>query len=145
MKKDVMIFIKGIQDIDGEKDTVELFTRGRYYKRQNALFLSYDEAEDEDPFPTVKTMLKIEGDRRVTMTKSGKRRSQLIIENGLRHQCHYDNGYDDWIMGIQGHGIVNDLEDNGGTLNFKYSMDINAMISSEHEVNIVVKECEENA
>ena len=48
-------------------------------------------------------------------------------------------------MGIQGYGIENGLEDNGGILNFKYSMDINAMFSSENEVNIVVKECEENA
>ena len=58
---------------------------------------------------------------------------------------NYDNGYADWIMGIQGYGIENGLEDNGGTLNFKYSMDINAMFASENEVNIVVKECEENA
>jgi uncharacterized beta-barrel protein YwiB (DUF1934 family) len=79
------------------------------------------------------------------MTRSGKRHQQLIIEKGERHQCHYDNGYADWMMGIQGLAIENGLEDNGGTLNFKYSMDINAMFASENEVNIVVKECEENA
>ena len=104
-----------------------------------------EEMDEEDTEPTMKTLLKIEGDSRVTMTRSGKRNQQLIIEKGERHQCHYDNGYADWIMGIQGYGIENGLEDNGGTLNFKYSMDINAMFASENEVNIVVKECEENA
>ena len=145
MKKDVMIFIKGTQEVDGEKDTIEFMTRGRYYKRRDVLYLAYDEMDEEDTEPTMKTLLKIEGDSRVTMTRSGKRNQQLIIEKGERHQCHYDNGYADWIMGIQGYGIENGLEDNGGILNFKYSMDINAMFSSENEVNIVVKECEENA
>ena len=145
MKKDVMIFIKGTQEVDGEKDTIALATKGRYYKRRDVLYLSYEEMDEDDTEPTMKTLLKIEGDNRVTMTRSGKRNQQLIIEKGERHQCHYDNGYADWIMGIQGYGIENGLEDNGGTLNFKYSMDINAMFASENEVNIVVKECEENA
>lgn len=142
MKKDVMIYIKGIRDIDGDKDTIELYTKGRYYRRNGMYFLSYDEMEEDDVEPTIKTILKVDGTKCVTMTKSGKRKSQLIIENGERHQCHYDNGYDDWIMGIEGSGIENGLKDNGGVLNFKYSMDINTMLTSEHEINIVVKECE---
>ena len=142
MKKDVMIYIKGIRNIDGDKDTIELYTKGRYYKRSGMYFLSYDEMEEDDVEPTIKTILKVDGTKCVTMTKSGKRKSQLIIENGERHQCHYDNGYDDWIMGIEGSGIENGLKDNGGVLNFKYSMDINTMLTSEHEINIVVKECE---
>lgn len=137
-----MIYIKGIRDIDGDKDTIELYTKGRYYRRNGMYFLSYDEMEEDDVEPTIKTILKVDGTKCVTMTKSGKRKSQLIIENGERHQCHYDNGYDDWIMGIEGSGIENCLKDNGGVLNFKYSMDINTMLTSEHEINIVVKECE---
>ena len=137
-----MIYIKGIRNIDGDKDTVELYTKGRYYKRSGMYFLSYDEMEEDDVEPTIKTILKVDGTKCVTMTKSGKRKSQLIIENGERHQCHYDNGYSDWIMGIEGSSIENDLKDNGGILNFKYSMDINTMLTSEHEINIVVKECE---
>ncbi len=137
-----MIYIKGIRNIDGDKDTVELYTKGRYYKRSGMYFLSYDEMEEDDIEPTIKTILKVDGTKCVTMTKSGKRKSQLIIENGERHQCHYDNGYDDWIMGIEGSSIENGLKDNGGILNFKYSMDINTMLTSEHEINIVVKESE---
>lgn len=145
MGTDVVIFIKGTRTVDGESDTVEMMTRGRYYKKKSTLYLSYEEMDEEDSSPTMKTLLKIEGTDRVTMTRSGKRASQLIIERGTRHQCHYGNGFTDWIMGIQGLSIENELEDNGGVLNFKYSMDINAMLASEQEVNIVVKECESNA
>lgn len=145
MGKDVVIFIKGTRSIDGESDTVEMMTKGRYYKKRNARYLAYEEMDEEDSVPTMKTLLKIEGTSCVTMTRSGKRASQLIIEKGERHQCHYDNGFSDWVMGIQGLSIENGLEDNGGVLNFRYSMDINAMLASEQEVNIVVKECESNA
>jgi uncharacterized beta-barrel protein YwiB (DUF1934 family) len=142
MKKDVFIFIKGIQDIDGEKDTIEMLTRGKYYKKKGSWFIDYDEAEEEDAAPTIKTKLQVDGTEKVTMTRRGKRRSQLIIESGTRHQCLYDNGFTDWIMGVQGGEIRNDLKENGGMLNFRYSLDINTVLSSENEVNIVVKECE---
>ena len=39
MGKDVVIFIKGTRSIDGESDTVELMTKGRYYKKRNARYL----------------------------------------------------------------------------------------------------------
>ncbi len=145
MKKDVMIFIKGSQNTDGQKDSIEMMTKGRYYRRNGNYYLSYEEMEEEDTEPTIRTLLKVEGNRCVTLTRSGKRHSQLIIENGERHQCCYDNGFCDWVMGIQGTAIENGLEDNGGVLNFKYFMDINAMLASENEVNIVVKECESHA
>ncbi len=142
MKKDVIIYIKGTQEVDGEKDCIELVTKGCYYKRRDVRYLSYEEMDEEDTEPTMKTLIKVEDNKCVTLTRSGKRRQQLIIENGNRHQCYYDNGYDEWILGIQGSRIENALEDNGGTLNFKYSLDINAMYASENEMNIIVKECE---
>ncbi len=142
MRKDVVIFIKGVQDVEGEKDTIELMTKGRYYKRRDALYLSYEEMDEDDIEPTMKSLIKVEGDKRVTLTRTGKRHQQLIIENGERHQCYYDTGFDDWVMGVQGHNIENKLEENGGTLNFSYSLDINAMHASENEMNIIVKECE---
>lgn len=145
MGKDVLIYIKGTQNIDGEKDSIEMTTTGRYYKKRDARYISYKEMEEDDTDFTIKTLLKVEGNKCVTMTRSGKHRSQLVIENGERHQCYYNNGIADWTMGIEGYEIENDLQDNGGILNFKYSMDINAMLASEHEVNIVVRECKTDA
>jgi len=146
MKKDYLIFIKGTQNVDGEEDTIELLTKGRYYKRQGSWFIAYDELEDDDaPKPTIKTRLQVEGDDKVTMTRRGRPGSQLVIEKGVRHQCHYDTGFADWVMGVQGGRIKSDLGERGGTLDFSYSLDINTMLSSENSVNIVVKECENDA
>lgn len=143
MKKDVVIYIKGKDSVGGEDEKIEFMTAGSYYEKDGAQFLSYEEINDDDHKVT-KTLLKVEEERCVTLTRSGAVKSQLIIEKDRRHQCHYDNGIVDWMMGIEASNIYNDLKDNGGILNFSYSMDINAMLESEHEINIVVKECDNN-
>ena len=45
MKKDAMISIKGIYNVDGSPDTVELLTCGRFYRRNNSYWVSYQETE----------------------------------------------------------------------------------------------------
>lgn len=143
--KDYLIFIKGTQKVDGQEDTIEFLTKGNYYRRGKSWFITYNELEYEDDItPTVKTRLQVEGNK-VTMTRRGSQQSQLIIEGGARHQCKYETGIVDWVMGVQGGEIKSDLKENGGTLDFNYSLDINTALSSENSINIVVKECENNA
>jgi len=91
MKKDVLIDIKGIYRQDGEQDQVELVTTGSYYKRNGDYYIAYDESEMTG-FDGTHTVLRVEGSQRVTLSRSGSTKSQLIIERGVRHQCHYDTG-----------------------------------------------------
>lgn len=143
MKKDVMITIKGIQRSDGDKDVVELFTMGRFYRKNGSYYISYDESEATG-FEGAKTTLKVEQDNRVTMFRSGSMRSQLIIERGVRHQCNYDTGYGSFTIGVLGDKIVSSLTDEGGDIEFQYSLDVNTSLASENEVHINVKQCSES-
>ncbi|MDD2955277.1 MAG: DUF1934 domain-containing protein [Oscillospiraceae bacterium] len=141
MKKDVLITIKGIQYQDEEPDTVELTTVGRFYRRDGTYYISYDESEATG-FEGSKTTLKVEGEGKVTMLRrGGANSSQLIIEKGARHQCLYDTEYGSLMLGISGSRIVSSLGDDGGELNFKYTLDINASMAVENEVIINVREC----
>ncbi|MEG2372570.1 MAG: DUF1934 domain-containing protein, partial [Hydrogenoanaerobacterium sp.] len=87
-----------------------------------------------------KTTLKVEDDGRVTMLRSGPNSSQLIIEQGTRHQCQYETDYGNLIMGVSGSKVSSSLSDTGGDLNFKYTLDFNASMASENEVFVSVKE-----
>ena len=140
MKKEVLITIKGIQRSEGDKDEVELLTTGCYYRRGGHYYIAYDESEVTG-FEGAHTVLKVEDDRRVTMLRSGSVRSQLIVENGVRHQCNYQVAGNSLIIGVSGDSIVSTLTDEGGDLRFKYSLDINTSLTSENEVQIQVKEC----
>lgn len=140
MKKEVLIKIKGTQIINDEADSVEIFTVGNFYKKNGNYYISYEESE-ENGYAGIRTTLKVENNDKVTMLRSGAGKSQLIIENGIRHMCHYDTGFGSMMIGISGNNILSRLNDNGGDVIFKYSMDINSLLASENEVYVNVEEC----
>lgn len=139
MKKDVLIEIKGVYRQDGDEDEVELFTTGSYYKRNGHYYIAYDESEATG-FEGTHTVLKVENSDRVTMLRTGASKSQLIVERGIRHQCHYDTGYGSMMIGVSGDRVVSKLDDNGGNLEFAYSLDVNTLLASENSVYVNVRE-----
>lgn len=138
MKKDVLINIKGIYSIDDEKDTIELFTTGTFSQENGEYTICYDETEATGFEGSHTTLSIIPG--KVTLQRTGTANSQLIIEQGVRHQCHYDVGYGNMMIGISGSKIKHNLTDNGGNLEFHYSMDVNSLFSSENEMYVSIKE-----
>jgi len=139
MKKDVLISIKGVYASDDDRDVIELFTLGQYYKRNGNYYISYEETEATG-FEGSRTTLKVEREARVTMERKGAANSQLIVEQGVRHQCHYDTGLGDMMIGVLGSRIKSDLNDAGGNLVVKYSLDINSLLASENEMYINIRE-----
>ncbi len=138
MKKDVFIKIKGVQQVDDEQDVTELFTQGSFYKKNNNYYITYDESETTG-FSGSKTTLKVEGNDKVTLMRSGSVKSHLIIENGLRNVGHYGTHEGDMMIGVYTKSIDSSLSDNGGDLYFSYALDINSSLISENEVFINVK------
>lgn len=143
MKKDVLISIKGVSSIDGEKDVMELMTVGNLFFKDGKQFLTYKESEATG-FKGTTTCLELDGENKVIMKRIGANRSQLIIEKGKRHLCCYDTGHGDLMIGVFSNSIKNSLDENGGDLSFMYSLDINSSLASENEVYINVKECQKN-
>ncbi|MEG0692101.1 MAG: DUF1934 domain-containing protein [Oscillospiraceae bacterium] len=138
MKKDVFITIKGIQKVDDEKDTTELFTQGNFYKKNNNYYITYDESEATG-FQGSTTTLKVEGNDKVTLIRSGTTRSHLIVQNGERNIGHYGTAEGNLAIGVYTKQIKSSLDDNGGDLFFSYSLDINSNLISENEVYINIK------
>lgn len=138
-KKEYLISIKGIYTDYEDSNTIEIFTTGEFYRRGGNYYISYNETEATG-FEGSRTTLEIEAERRVTLNRSGSSAAQLVVEQGVRHQCHYDMGFGDMMIGISGEKIRSTLTDRGGNLSFKYSLDVNALLASEHEMYINVKE-----
>ena len=139
MKKDVLIEIKGVYRQDGDEDAVELFTTGSYYRRGSRYYIAYEESEATG-FEGSHTVLKVEGGNRVTVTRTGRTHSQLIVEQGVRHQCHYDTGFGSMTIGVSGDRVDCSLTDEGGRLEFAYSLDVNTLLASENSISVTVRE-----
>jgi len=139
MKKDVLINIKGIYANDEDRDEIEIFTIGEYYQKDGDYYICYEESESTG-FEGSRTTLRVEQEERVTLRRCGAANSQLIVEQGVRHQCHYDMGFGELMIGVLGNSIKSDLGEHGGSLAFKYSLDINMMLASENEMYINIRE-----
>lgn len=139
MKKDVFISIRGVQRVEGDEEVVELMTVGNLYKKRDTFYLTYDETEATG-YSGSHTTLKLEQDGRVTMRRSTPYESQIIVEAGRRHQCHYGTAFGDLFIGVLGVDVNSTLSEEGGELQFSYSLDVNTELASENEVHIQVRE-----
>jgi uncharacterized beta-barrel protein YwiB (DUF1934 family) len=139
--KDVSINIKTVQVSDDESDTTELFTCGSFRRKRGGDFtLSYTESEVMG-FAGNKINLMITGDNMVVMERSGDSPSNLVIEKGKKHHCHYGTPFGDFMVGIHADDVRCSVKntDKGvtsGDLYLKYTVDINSTLMSQNEMFI---------
>ena len=138
MKEDYLITIHGTMEQDGESDSVKLMTRGSFVKRNGSFFISYKETEATGYAGCV-TTVKVEDSHKVSMLRFGPAPSQLVIEKGRRHVCHYDTGAGPLSLGVAADEISSRLNEEGGRLRFSYLLDVDAESISRNTVDIRVK------
>lgn len=140
MEENYLIKIRGTMEQDGQRDSVELMTRGAYAHRDGAFYIVYKETEATGYAGSTTTVKVSEDARRVAMLRYGKNASQLIIEKGTRHLCHYETGYGALSLGVAADEIHHELTDEGGRLQFSYTLDSgNEDFISRNLVDITVR------
>ncbi len=133
-----MITLKSVQSSGKDKEEMELITEGLYRKTSDGYIITYDESEATG-YEGSKTILTTVGEKQVTMQRKGSTVSNLVIEKGKKHHCHYGTPYGDFMVGITANDIKSNLENEGGELYFKYVIDINSSYISDQEIFINVK------
>jgi len=136
-----LLSIRGRSIIDDTDDTIEMTTKCIYRTRGDCAFIRYKET-DASGFDGAVTTLEIEGDRKVTLSRSGRQNSQLIIEKGQRHICHYNTDAGELFIGVSADELSGNLTAQGGEFFFRYALDINTCLQSENEVHITVRRLE---
>ena len=143
MKEDYLIKVTGVQEIDGDSDTVEIITSGTLMYRDGRFLIKYTERDNDDPRIAIDNSVLVNGDTQVTVIRNVGAESRLILEKGRRHQCIYSTVAGDLSVGVYTEYIKNALKENvGGKLSLKYSLDFNAGLVSNNElhINITKKE-----
>ena len=123
---------------DGEEYTSELTTSGKYELCENGCKIIYRET-DEELLDCV-TTLTVDSSSRISMIRSGKYNTEMIIELERRHSCYYSTPYGEMLMGIYCKFINCNMNESGGTLRFAYTIDFNNVPASENELCITVAE-----
>ncbi len=121
---------------DGEEEKIEFFTVGSYKRTDTGYVLSYDESGGIG-YEQCSVSIAADGDL-ITVERTGPAASTLTVEKGVKHHCIYSTPFGDFTMGINTYEVDNTLGEDGGSLRFKYSIDINNDFVSENEMEISV-------
>ena len=140
MIKDVIIEIKTEQSLDGQSDSIEFSTDGRFGIKDGSYFLSYDESGLLDIEGEIKTTLYVKPDNTVVLQRKGSYNSKMIIEKGVKTNCFYSTPVGNILLGIFGEKVLSNLNENGGNIALTYLIDDDAKLISRNKVNISVRE-----
>lgn len=138
MNEDYLITIRGTMEQGGERDKVKLMTRGSFVRRNGSFFITYQETETTGYAGCI-TTVKVEDSQKVSLLRFGSAPSQLVIEKGRRHVCHYETGHGSLSLGVAADEIESRLSDKGGTVRFSYLLDMDTASISRNTVKITVK------
>lgn len=134
MKETKVIRVIGKQkNVEGEQSEIELTTEGVLYEKNNHIYIVYEETELSGMEGTT-TTLKIESNKRVSITRFGSTKNQLIFEEGESYKTLYNTMYGNFPMEVFTNYLsVNLDEQNKGVIEIRY--DLNVADSMEPLVN----------
>lgn len=143
-KREILLTIQDRHVQDGEADSSELITTGTFEGTPDDYCITY--AEQDDALKDCVTTLHVEGERRITLVRTGSSTAEMILEHHKRHNCHYDTPYGGFILGVYAKQITSRVlpDEACGALAFRYTLDFNAANSTENELNIFFKEAKPN-
>ena len=140
MKENYLITIHGTMEQNGESDSIKLMTRGSFVRKGGNFFITYKETEATG-YQGCVTTVKVEGSHKVSMLRFGPAPSQLVIEKGRRHVCHYETGAGSLSLGVAADVIDSRLSDRGGRVRFSYLLDVDANSVSRNICLLYTSRC----
>ena len=123
MKKNVLLSICGRQSYPGqEPDSIELVTAGTMEQISGGWELSYLES-DLTGLDGVKTIFRLE-DNKITLTREGRLRSQMVFMEGMRHESLYQMEFGALMITVEATFLFFDIVPDGGTIDLSYAISI---------------------
>ena len=139
--KDVIISVQSIQrstQQNQDPQQVEQVTNGTMTTRNGAYIVSYPECELTGLEGT-QTTFEVT-DRRITLKRTGTLTSELVFEEGYKHESLYDMGFGALLIGVQASKVHSVLNDDGGVFCMEYTIEIEHELSAKNEYTIRVRE-----
>jgi len=139
MDKNVIISVKGTQSTDDQVNTImEFVTEGKYYIRDKAYFITYDESEVTGMSGTTTTLMVMDGI--VTLVRAGTINSQFVFQQGQKHISYYDTEFGSFIIGVTANEVDVRIDDNGGEIRIGYQLEIDNTETGENDFWMSIRE-----
>ena len=124
MKMNALLSITGRQTYPGpDPDVIELVTDGTVEQRPDGCWeLCYQES-DLTGLEGVTTAFLIEPGK-ITLTRQGRLRSQMVFQEGVRHDSLYQMEFGTLMMAVCANKVEYQLSEEGGTVDLLYTIEI---------------------
>ena len=123
MKQEVVLRIRGRQSYeDQEPDVIELVTEGTMELVNGGWDISYEESELTG-MVGVTTTFRVEPGK-VTLRRTGKLRSEMVFQEGVRHESLYQLEFGALLMTVMAKQVFFDIVPDGGVIDLVYSIEI---------------------
>ena len=93
-----------------------------------------------DEYGEVSTGIKLSKSNIVTICRSGAYKSKFTLEKGKRCNTLYSTPFGNITMGFYGEEIKSTLNETGGKLELKYTVDVNKSQVNRNEIYVTVRE-----
>ena len=132
--RDVLVTVSGLQLYGDETESIEVVTRGRFYKRSDKRYVFFEE-EGENPWEKVKNLIEIDKGH-VDVLKKGMVDTRLSFEEGQKLYSVYQTPFGRMQVGVFTEKM--DLKDSpsGMDLTINYRLEINNEHMSENSIHI---------
>ena len=139
-KKNVMISIKGMQEVYSIDDStdVELLTEGEFYKNDGKYYAVYQES-DVTGMEGTTTTVEVDNDK-VSIIREGTITNQMIFIKDKKTTSYYDTQFGALTIGVLSDKINVDIDDNGGIIDVGYSLEINDETVGKNQFYISIRE-----
>ena len=141
MKKKVILSIRGRQAYqDQEPDIIELLTEGVMELRGGGWEIQYQES-DLTGLEGVTTVFRVEPGK-VTLTRSGRLKSQMVFQSGVAHESLYQMEFGALLMRVCARQIVFDITPEGGFIDLVYAIEIENTAAGEVDYHLDIRTME---
>lgn len=137
-EENAIITIKTYYLSNDEEDSTDIMTKGIYRTKGSLKQIIYQDTEATG-FENCDTKITVRGDDFVTILRHGYNNgSDLIMQCEKKFYSQYRTPMGTICLGIMASEVDSTLDESGGNLHMKYTIDSNGSLVSENEVTITV-------
>ena len=136
MEKEFLISVLTKQEIEGEKEELEIMTKATLKGEENDYTITYREREEDGS--ESETVLRVINSDHIIVNREGVISTHLELQKGVRNLSHHVTPYGAFSMGVACVSIESDMSENGGCLRFRYMTDIEMSPLGEIEFDITL-------
>ena len=137
METNALSTLTGRQSVDGEEDNYELTTLGKYVKKGDKYYVSY-EGSELTGYEGTTTTLKIQ-DGYISMIRFGNASTQMIFEKEKKYVGHYETPFGSLSVGVTTNSMTVDIDENGGDIDLDDLVELNNNLPVHNGLHLKIR------